>query len=222
MSLKQKLAEAAKKSAGAVGNKAFAAFNRADELGGELRDYVQERWDSDAFRRVTERLARVRGPKDTTEFDERVRAAQRAVIEEAANASPPPTAAELEAEAAKRTGLGDPDVAAQIFGRDSCAWTGRAITLLNDNKVDYDYIDLDDPDNALYESKLIPETKQNTVPWIYLRGEFVGGFNALDEVVRLGQLAHRTLPLDERAGSTVVIAARENRDEVAPGEATDA
>ncbi len=43
----------------------------------------------------------------------------------------------------------------------------------------------------MFEGRLIPETKQNTQPWMFLRGEFIGGFNALDEVYRLGQLESR-------------------------------
>ena len=37
------------------------------------------------------------------------------------------------------------------------------------------------------------------MPYVYLRGEFVGGYNALDEIERLGQLDQRLLPREERA-----------------------
>ena len=56
---------------------------------------------------------------------------------------------------------------------------GRAITLLERHKLDYDYVDLEEPE---HEAKLAPlraETKQHTVPYVYLRGQFIGGFNAL-------------------------------------------
>ena len=70
--------------------------------------------------------------------------------------------------------LGDPTVKAQIYGKRSCPWSGRAITLLERHKVDFDWIDLEEPE---HEAKLVPlanETKQNTVPFVYLRGQFVG------------------------------------------------
>ena len=82
-------------------------------------------------------------------------------------------------------GLGDPAIKAQIYGKKSCPWTGRAITLLERHKVDFDFVDLEEPE---HEAKLAPlalETKQNTVPYVYLRGRFIGGFNALSEVDRL-------------------------------------
>jgi glutaredoxin len=222
MALKDKLGSLARSAASRAGKRAFAAFNRADELGGELRDYLQERVDSPALRKISERLARVRGPKDTKLFDQKVRAAQAEAIAAAANAAPPPTAAEVAA--AKHTGLGNPALAAQVYGRASCPWTGRAMTLLNNARLDYDFIDLEDLDNAVYESRLVAETKQNTTPYVYLRGEFLGGFNALDEVVRLGQLEQRTLAPEQRATAAppaTAIARREHTDEVAPGELAD-
>ena len=76
---------------------------------------------------------------------------------------------------------------------------------------------MDDSDHEPLQAKLIDETKQNTVPYIYLRGEFLGGFNALDEIHRLGQLSDRIKPKSERKAN-VEVAPRENTDEVAPGE----
>ena len=121
----------------------------------------------------------------------------------AASAAPPPTAAQVTAEAEKK-GLGDPDIGAQIYGRKSCPWTGRAITLLNEGKVDYDFVDLDFPENGHFEGKLVAETKQNTVPYVYLRGDFVGGFNETNEVVRLGELSYRILSAEDKLASKAV------------------
>ena len=70
------------------------------------------------------------------------------------------------------------------------------------------------------------ETKQNTVPYVYLRGVFIGGFNALSEIERLGQLEVALMSAEERANApahlkSIEIVARPNTDEVAPAE-TDA
>ncbi len=47
--------------------------------------------------------------------------------------------------------------------------------------------------------ELKQETKQDTVPYIFVRGRFIGGYNALDELQRLGQLEYLILSDAERA-----------------------
>ena len=51
------------------------------------------------------------------------------------------------------------------------------------------------------------------MPWIYLRGTFVGGFNALSEVDRLGQLEYATLSTADKATSKLkkVVIARQSK-----------
>ena len=96
-------------------------------------------------------------------------------------------------------GLGDPSRAVQVFGRASCSWSGRAQALLKSQGIDYAYFDLSayGSDSVLRELK--QETKHYTVPYVYLRGKFIGGYNELDEIHRLGQLEYLTLPEAERA-----------------------
>jgi hypothetical protein len=69
--------------------------------------------------------------------------------------------------------------------------------------------------------RLLDETKQTTVPYVYLRGHFIGGFNALSEVERLGQLDYALMSADEKKAAPahlrVEIASRPNTDEDAPG-----
>ena len=76
--------------------------------------------------------------------------------------------------------------------------------MLNEGKVDYDFIDMDDSENGHFEGKLVAETKQATVPFIFLRGEFVGGFNEVNEVVRLGELSYRILSAEDKKASDAV------------------
>ncbi|MCP4446109.1 MAG: glutaredoxin [Myxococcales bacterium] len=184
----------AKRGATIVGGKVATGFNRADELGGDLRDYLLERDDSPKLRVLGERLAKLGGVMleevgGPSEYEQQVATA--------AAAAPPPTAAAVAN--AERTGPGDSEIAAQIYGKESCPWTGRTRTLLNESKVDFDFIELDDAEHAHWEGKLAAETSQTSVPCIFLRGEFVGGFNELSEIVRLGHLEYRTSSLSDQA-----------------------
>lgn len=198
--------------------KVFAALNRADELGGEVRDFLQDKVAKDPrYVSARKRIAKLFGSEYVSRDEEAAKAAAKAkqTAAAAATATGP----------AKKAGggFGDPAVKAQIFGKKSCPWTGRAITLLERHKVDFDYLDLEEPEHESKLTGLALETKQHTVPFIYLRGQFVGGFNALSEIDRLGQLEVALMTAEERASApphlrSVVISPRPNTDEVAPGE----
>jgi glutaredoxin len=94
--------------------------------------------------------------------------------------------------------LGDPAQPAQVFGRRGDPWSGRVVRVLQDRNVEHQFVDLDAPENIVLETKLVRETKQNDAPWVYLRGEFLGGFNAVNEIDRLGQLELRCMTPEER------------------------
>ena len=196
--------------------KLFAALNRADELGGEVRDYVQDKVVTDpryvgARKRIASLFGRTYESKEETVAQAKVKAEQVAAV-----AATTPAAK-------KGKALGDPGIKAQIYGKKSCPWTGRAITLLERHKVDFDYVDLEEPEHEAKLPALALETKQNTVPYVYLRGQFIGGFNALSEVERLGQLEVAMMTKEERAAApahlrSVEIVARPNTDEVVPAD----
>ncbi len=195
--------------------KVLAVLNRADEIGGEVRDYLQDRVATDP-RYVSARKAMAKLFGQTyVSRDEVVHKAQVKAEKVAAAAAVTP-------EKTVR-GLGDPSIKAQIYGKKSCPWTGRAITLLERHKVDFDFVDLEEPEHEAKGAPLALETKQNTVPYVYLRGKFVGGFNALSEIERLGQLEVALMSKDELAGApahvrAVEIVPRPNTDEVAPAQ----
>ena len=201
--------------------KLFAALNRADELGGELRDYLQERVATDPrYVSARKRIAKQLGK----EFESREEVVATAKAKEEHTAAVAATTTDSAKKANKS--FGDPTVKAQIYGKRSCPWSGRAITLLERHKVDYDFVDLEEPEHESKQTGLTIETRQNTVPYVYLRGQFIGGFNALSEVERLGQLEVALMSPEERAAApahlrNVVIIPRPNTDEVAPAE-TDA
>jgi glutaredoxin len=193
----------------------FAILNRADELGGELRDYLQDRVSTDRrYVRARKTVARLFGRT----YESKAEAAAKAGHAEKRRAA----AAATVAAPAAVAGFGNPAVKAQIFGKKSDPWTGRAITVLERNKVDFDLVDLEEPE---HEAKLVPlanETKQHTVPYVFLRGQFVGGFNALAEIERLGQLEVALMSAAERAKvpahARFEIVPRPNTDEVVPAE----
>lgn len=198
--------------------KLLAALNRADELGGEVRDFLQERVATDPrYVAARKRVARLFGGSYESREEAAAKADSRARQAAAKAATTATTAKPAGA------GFGDPSVKAQIFGKKSCPWTGRAITLLERHKVDFDLIDLEEPEHEAKLTGLALETKQHTVPFVYLRGQFIGGFNALSEIERLGQLEAALMSAEERAAApahvrSVVIAPRPNTDEVAPAE----
>lgn len=200
---------------GDLRTRAREAFDRADELGGDLRDYLQDRWHHDPrVARLRERVERWTGRATPPTPPPAVRTPAAAPSPAAPST---PTAAPAAA-----TGHGDPALPAQIFGKKSCPWTGRAITVLERHKVDYDFVDLEEPEHERLALPLANETRQHTVPYVYLRGQFVGGFNALAEIERLGQLPYLLSSAEERAKvpthERVEIAPRPNTDEVAPAE----
>jgi glutaredoxin len=198
------------------------ALDRADELGGDLRDYLQDRWAHDPrVAGVRARIDRFRGKAATVPPRAAPKPATAAPAGEAASstsASAKPVAAPI--------GLGNPGLPAQIYGKNSCAWTGRAITILEKHKVDYDYLDLEQQENEKFLPLLSTETHQSTVPYVFLRGKFIGGYNALAEVERLGQLEVALMTPAEREKAPahlrmIEIVARPNTDEVAPAESME-
>lgn len=95
----------------------------------------------------------------------------------AAPAAPPKTEAPL----------GDPGLAAQLYGRRTCEVTGRALQLLRERSIVARMIDLDDPDNLGLEARLIKQTKGTMTPYVFVRGQYVGGFDQLAERVKRGE-----------------------------------
>lgn len=205
-----------------VVGKLKAAFNRADELGGEARDWLVERYQESP--RAQALLGKLRRKKhDQVIVRERPKTERKEPAAKAAKAKPEKVSAKPKvAAAAAPKGFGDAELKAQVYGRKSCPWTGRAIKLLEDRKVDYDFVDLDDAKPGT-DIALVAESKQNTTPYVYLRGQFIGGYNALAEIERLGQLDFALMTQAERDAAPphvvrVVIVPRPNTDEVAPGE----
>ncbi len=198
--------------------KLFAVLNRADEIGGELRDFVQDKMATDP-RYIAARKAWAKLLGQEYVSQDEVAAKQKAAeAKRAAVAAPTPAAKP----SPTQVGFGDPSVKAQVFGKQSDPWSGRARTILEREKVDFDWIDVEEPE---HEAKLIPlvnETQQHAVPFVYLRGQFIGGFNALAEIQRLGQLEYALMTPTEREKvpphARFEIVPRPNTDEIVPAD----
>lgn len=131
-------------------------------------------------------------------------------------------APETRASLAEPPRLGDKSRPAQIYGEQSCPWTGRARRLLETEGIEFDFIDLDLPENHAFRSWLVTETKQHKNPYIFLRGRFIGGYTALDEIARLAQLGAYTNDPNASAqtgpGVPIEIMPRSDQGRSAPGE----
>lgn len=118
--------------------------------------------------------------------------------------------------------LGNPAVAVQVYGRAIDPWTGRTTRLLKDRSIAFEFVELDATGNERLTPRLETETKQRITPYVYIRGEFVGGFNALDEIERLGQLDEMIKTPEERAQSphqgVKIVIAKRGAEEAPPGE----
>lgn len=90
---------------------------------------------------------------------------------------------------------GDSQIAAQVYGTRSCSFCYRAQALLQSQGVDFVFIDLGEPGSAAMRQELRAETEQFTVPYVYLRGRFIGGFTELDRIARMGELEKMIAPV---------------------------
>ncbi|HZO15732.1 MAG TPA: glutaredoxin [Polyangiaceae bacterium] len=123
----------------------------------------------------------------------------------------------FESAEAEEAPLGKPQLPAQVFGRGTDPWTGRTLQLLADRQVEHEFVDLEAEGGLKIHSQLVRETKQNEAPYVFLRGEFIGGFNALSEIERLGQLEARLDPNQTQGRVRIVIPTR-REDERPAGE----
>ncbi len=87
--------------------------------------------------------------------------------------------------------LGDPGLPAQIFGKRSDDASGRAVMVFREASLTARMINLDDAENIDLENRLIRETKRYEMPWVFLRGEYIGGFKELAAMAKNGELVKR-------------------------------
>jgi glutaredoxin 3 len=75
-----------------------------------------------------------------------------------------------------------------VFSKSTCFYCDKAKELLNNHKLEYKYLELDnnencpDKDCSKLTKELINLTKHKTVPQIFINGCFIGGFNDLNKL----------------------------------------
>lgn len=163
----------------ALQSRVMDAADRADERGGELRDRL---------------IVKVKNSKKLSEVRKVVR-----VLSEPLPSPAPPGPSPLQKQPPPEVfSFGDPRKQAQVFGSRTCTWSGRCLRLFEREGIPVSYVDLDLGGGSGLREELETETGQLTVPFVYLRGRFIGGFDALDEIHRLGRLSYEVLEESER------------------------
>ncbi len=87
--------------------------------------------------------------------------------------------------------LGDPALPAQIFGKRTDTPSALVVQLFREHGIDAKFTNLDDADHQHLEQKLVRETKAYEIPYVFVRGAFVGGFEAVSSLAKSGELASR-------------------------------
>ncbi len=89
------------------------------------------------------------------------------------------------------TPLGDPGLPAQIYGKRTCDATARTVQLFRGASITARMIDLDDPEHRDLENRLVRETKRYDLPYVFVRGELIGGFAETAALAKSGELTRR-------------------------------
>lgn len=83
-----------------------------------------------------------------------------------------------------------------VYSKSTCMYCIRAKDLLDKNSIPYQMIDLSN--NVDLHQKLAAKTGQNTVPYVFVNDQFVGGFNQLKSMEESGQF-YEKLSIHDRS-----------------------
>lgn len=75
-----------------------------------------------------------------------------------------------------------------LFTKDNCAYCANAKRLLMVKGIDFDEVDI--TGDPAVEMELVSQTRQRTVPQIFMEDTFIGGFAELARLVTKGKLDH--------------------------------
>eukprot|EP00897_Mesotaenium_endlicherianum_P006428 jgi/Mesen1/5813/ME000293S04967 len=76
-----------------------------------------------------------------------------------------------------------------VEGDCQCGFSHRVLTILNEQRVDYETLNvLDEDHNPGLRDAIKAYSQWPTIPQLYVKGEFVGGADVLDEMVESGEI----------------------------------
>lgn len=78
------------------------------------------------------------------------------------------------------------DLKVLLYTKDTCKYCIFAKDLLEKNSIPYEVIELSN--NRELHQKIASQTSQNTVPYVYINGEFIGGYRDLQKLEESGKL----------------------------------
>jgi glutaredoxin 3 len=159
------------------------ALDTLDQLGGRARDSAKAYWQQAApwRERVAAELSERFGSSEQGDGDNANTESQRSAHEARDN------------EPAQRQSVGNPDIPVQVFIRNTCPSCHRAQRLLEDAGIEAAVVAIDEEVNAYLARELLVETERATVPYVFIRGEYIGGYDELDQLHRLGELESRLM-----------------------------
>lgn len=76
-----------------------------------------------------------------------------------------------------------------VYSADWCPFCNRAKRLLDDKKIPYEEVNVDQKPGAREE--ITKKTGHKTIPQIFVKGEFIGGFSELSALNESGELDKR-------------------------------
>lgn len=74
-----------------------------------------------------------------------------------------------------------------LYTKEGCRFCMMAESLLDKYGIRYNLFDISN--NEDLQKKLFEQTNQNTVPYIFIKGDFIGGYSQLMEMANNGELS---------------------------------
>ena len=78
-----------------------------------------------------------------------------------------------------------------VFAKVDCPWSEKVRNLFNDNglKGKYKLVEIDlEPRGKILKSSMLKETKQKSVPNVFIAGNHIGGFDETNALAESGEL----------------------------------
>lgn len=78
------------------------------------------------------------------------------------------------------------DIKVMLYSKTGCSYCDKAKALLQSRGVPYEVVELTNNKDLII--KLVSQTGQNTVPYVFVNDEFIGGYQNLRELDKAGKL----------------------------------